>query len=76
MGNITENFATVQTFFESLCEKKISWMDGWINFTKEEKKNVLVECSVSTQKQPLSVRYMYLNAADVRYHLDCWLVQA
>ena len=34
-------------------------LDGWIKFTKKkEKKNVLVECSVSTQKQALSMVYV------------------
>ena len=30
-----------------------------------------MDCSVSTQKQP---GLRYLHAADVRYHLDFWLV--
>ena len=30
---------------------------------------ILIECSVSTQVR-------YLHAADVRYHLDVWLVRA
>ena len=53
---ITENFVTeflikVQTFFESICVQY--QLDGWIKFTK----NIyilLMECSESTQKRPLS----------------------
>ena len=53
MDDITENFVTeclikVQTFSEPICGK--SQLDGWIKFTKK----MLMECSVSTQKQPLS----------------------
>ena len=72
MDDITGNFMTeclikVQTFFESMCGKKSAgWMDTIL------KKNL--ELSVSTQVKKTRVRYHH--AADVRYHLDCWLVQA
>ena len=35
-------------------------------------KKILMVCSVTTQKPWVR----YLQAADVRYNLDCWLVQA
>ena len=73
MDNITGNFVTeclikVQTFFESMCGKKSA---GWID--KIYKKNFWSSVSTQIQNNPY-VRY--LHAADVRYHLDCWLVQA
>ena len=43
-------------------------MDGRIKLQK-----ILVECSASSQKQPLSNN---LHASDFRYNLDCWLVWA
>ena len=45
---VTECSIKVQTFFESMCGK--SQLDRWLNF----KKKMLMECSVTTQKQPLS----------------------
>ena len=64
---IAENFVTeclfkVQTFFESICVK--IQLDGCIEITKVYIYILLMECSVSTQKQPLSK----VSA--------CWLVQA
>ena len=52
MDDITENFVTgclikVQTFFESMCGN--SQLDERIIFKK-----ILMDCSVSTQKQSLS----------------------
>ena len=67
--DITETlWQSVQTILESICGKKSA---GWMN---KIYKKILMECSVSTQKNNPWVRY--LHAADVRYHLDCWLVRA
>ena len=43
---VTECLIKVQTFFESICDKKKSQLDGLLKFTKK----ILTECSVSTQK--------------------------
>ena len=65
MVYVTENFVTkgllkVQTFFESICEKMFSWkvVYGWMdkNTKKREYINLLLKCSVSTQKN-LSKRF-------------------
>ena len=71
---ITENFVIecllkVQPFFESICGWKLVY--GWMDkITKKERKYyLLMKCSVSTQKTLVRD----LRAADVRYHLDCWL---
>ena len=42
-------------------------MDGWIKLPK--KRENTMKCTVSTQKTLVRD----LHAADVRYHLDCWL---
>ena len=80
MVDITENFVTeylpkVQTFLESICAKMFSWkvVYRWVDKItpkKERKYYLLMKCSVSTPKKTL-VRD--LHAADVRFHLDCWL---
>ena len=45
-------------------------MDGWIKLPQKERHYyLLIECSVSTQKN----RVRGLQAADVRINLDCWL---
>ena len=44
------------------------WMDGY-NYKNERKCYLLMQCSVWTQKSLMRD----LHAADVRYHLDCWL---
>ena len=43
-------------------------MDGWIKLQKR-KYYLLMKCSVSTQKTLVRD----VHAAEVRYHLDCWL---
>ena len=63
---MTEILIKVQTFFE-LCEKSAGWMDIIYKITYG------VKCIDTTKNNP-GVRY--LHAADVRYHLDCRLVQA
>ena len=68
--DITENFVTEclikeQTFFESICRKmSAGWMD---KFTRKYLWSVVYQ-----HKNNPWIRYMH--AADVRYHLDCWLV--
>ena len=54
MDDITENFVPeclikVQTFFESMCGKKLG---GWM--AKIYRTKILMECTVTTHKQPLS----------------------
>ena len=79
MVDITKNFVTecllkVQTFLNQYAEKSSDgkwYMDGWIKLQKREKIlfSYEVQC-ISTKKKTL---VGVLHAADVRYHLDCWL---
>ena len=67
MVYVTENFVTerlfkIQTFFFNQYAKKCSagkwYMDGWIKLPKKKRENInlLLKCSVSTQKN-LSKRF-------------------
>ena len=62
-------FAQSTNLFESIFGKMFSWkvVYGWM---EERKYYLLMKCSVSAQKKTLVGD---LHAADVRYHLDCWL---
>ena len=50
-------FGQSKNLFRIIMPEK-NQLDSWIKSTKKKKKNVLVECSVSTQKQPLSKVYV------------------
>ena len=74
---ITKNFVTeflikVKTFFESICVQ--NQLNGWIKFTK----NIyilLMECSVSTQKQPLSMLQTFVTILTAGWHRPSGPVQ-
>ena len=53
--------------------RKKSARSGWIQFTKKKRKQYLWSAVYQHKNNPW-VRYLY--AVDVRYHLDCWFVQA
>ena len=65
-------FAQSTNLFESIlgkCSAGKWYMDGCIKLQKERKYYLLMKYSVSAQKTLVGD----LHAADVRYHLDCWL---
>ena len=79
MVYITENFVTecllkVKTFLNQYSEKFSAekwYMDGWIKLPKKKREKLLSTYEVQCIK---TKNLRNLHAADVRYHLDCWLV--
>ena len=75
----TENFVTecllkVQTFLLIYMRKKFSWkvVLGWMDeITKKKRENTINLKSAVYQHKKNLVRNLY--AADIRYHLGCWL---
>ena len=69
---MTECLPKVQTFLNQYAQKCTAgkwYMDGWIKLQKREK----ILFTYEVQRISTKILVGDLHAADVRYHLDCWL---